>query len=106
MKIYKFPYNSKYNSASPSPPMVPQVTYLKSMESQLSLEKKINIVAFLDHSLQYFKTMYQNDPKYVHSGVQTHKSYNPKQKSTFRRFTFKMVKYTCEDFNKNLKKQK
>ena len=51
--------------------MVPQVTYLKSMESQLSLEKKSNIVAFLDRSLQFFKITCQNDPKYVDSGVQT-----------------------------------
>ena len=34
--------------------MVPRITHLESMESQLSLEK-INIVAVLDHFLQFFE---------------------------------------------------
>ena len=41
--------------------------------------KKINIVAFLDHSLQFFKITCQNDPKYIDSGVQTRIQTFPQQ---------------------------
>ena len=38
-----------------SPPAVPQVSDLKSMESQLSLEKKIMSISFFDNFLQWYE---------------------------------------------------
>ena len=51
MKIFKKSKVSKQNTASPSPPAVPPMSDLKSMASQLSLEKEIIKKSFLDQFL-------------------------------------------------------
>ena len=43
------------NSSFPGPPFGPPFKFLKSMESQLSLEKKINVVTILDQNLVRFE---------------------------------------------------
>ena len=43
------------NSSFPGPPFGPPFKFLKSMESQLSLEKKINVVTILDQNLARFE---------------------------------------------------
>ena len=47
--------HKKLNVPSPSPPAVPRVSDLKSMESQLSQEKKIMLIFFFDNFLQWYE---------------------------------------------------
>ena len=46
---------SKQSSSFPGPPFGPPFEFLKSMESQLSLEQKIKVIAVLDKLLAVFK---------------------------------------------------
>ena len=46
---------SEQNTFFPGPPFGPPFKFLKSMESQLSLEKKINVVTILDQNLVRFE---------------------------------------------------
>ena len=71
MKISKNVNTSNQNSASPSPPMVPPITNLESVESQLSQEKKIIPLAFLVQFLHNVEFSLPNRPKNVDSGEQT-----------------------------------
>ena len=47
--------NSNQNLAFRGPPFGPPLKFLKNMESQLSLEKKINIIPILDQFLESFE---------------------------------------------------
>ena len=70
MKIYNFPYNSKENSAAPSPPMVPQVTYIvEKYEISVFTGKTNQHRRHFRSFFTIFKITCQNDPKYVDSGV-------------------------------------